>query len=232
VLVAAELEPVAAQLEAELGVREPFADPGVAEFGLRNAVYALGDAFIEIVSPTAPGTAAGRRLERHGGDCGYMAIFQLEELEAARTRVAQLGIRVVWSIDLPDISGTHLHPGDIGGTIVSLDRADPPGSWRWGGPDWTGRTGTGAPGRLEGIGLAVADPAAVAARWAQVLGVPAGGGDALAVQLDGGTVAFERSDGRGAEGLAEIAVNVPPERRAGRDGVQIGGVRFRLGDLG
>ena len=138
VLVAAELDPVADRLREELGLGEPFADPNVAEFGIHNAVFALGDTFIEVISPNQPDTAAGRHLERLGGDGGYMLIFQLDDLDAARARAAAEGIRVVWQVDLPDISGTHLHPADIGGAIVSLDRADPPGSWRWGGPDWTG----------------------------------------------------------------------------------------------
>src|SRR2546423_3025899 len=100
VLVAKELDPVAEQLRSELNLDEPFEDPGVGEFGLRNHVYALGDQFIEIVSPTREGTAAGRHLERHGGDGGYMVIFQLDDLEAARRRVTDLGVRVVWQIEI------------------------------------------------------------------------------------------------------------------------------------
>src|SRR5215210_5422338 len=172
VLVAADLDAVAGRLRDELGLGEPFADPGVAEFGLRNAVFALGDAFLEVISPKQADTAAGRHLGRRGGDGGYMVIFQLDDLDAARRRVDEMGIRIVWRIDLPDISGTHLHPVDVGGAIVSLDRADPPGSWRWGGPEWTGRAGQGAPGRLAGAMIAVQDPRSVASRWSAVLGVP------------------------------------------------------------
>src|SRR4051812_15961054 len=172
VLVAKELDPVAEQLRSELGLGEPFEDPGVGEFGLRNHVYALGDQFIEIVSPTREGTAAGRHLERHGGDGGYMVIFQLDDLEAARRRVNDFGIRVVWDIDLPDISGTHLHPSDMRGAIVSLDRPIPPESWRWGGPDWEQRA---APGRLTGVTVSVRDPAAGAGPWGRALpGRPGG----------------------------------------------------------
>jgi len=231
VLVAAKLEPVVAELRAELGLAEPYADPGVAEFGLRNAVCALGDAFIEVVSPARAGTAAGRHLERHGGDGGYMAIFQLDDLEAARARVRESGVRVVWQIDLPDIAGTHLHPGDVGGTIVSLDRPEPRGSWRWGGPEWTGRAGRGAPGALVGVGVRVADPHAVAARWAHVLGVAAADGEPPRLRLDGGGhVAFSPSGSAREEGLAEIVVAVPPEVRRGRQALEVGGVRFELHD--
>ena len=100
-----------------------------------------------------------------------MVIFQLADLDAARERAAAMGMRVVWQLDLDDISGTHLHPADTRGAIVSLDRADPPGSWRWGGPDWTEQGGTGAPGRLRGVTIAVNDPPATAARWGELLGV-------------------------------------------------------------
>src|SRR3954454_21298684 len=96
---AAGLEPVAGALREELGLGEPYADPGVAGFGLRNAVFALGDCFIEVIAPAQPDTAVDRWLARHGGDGGYMLIFQLDDLEAARERVADLDIRIVWSAD-------------------------------------------------------------------------------------------------------------------------------------
>lgn len=230
VLVAAELEPVETALRDALGLGEPFRDPGVAEFGIVNAVFALGDCFLEVISPAREGTAAGRYLDGHG-DGGYMAIFDLEDLDGARERAQRLGVRTVWRIDLPDISGTHLHPADMRGAIVSLDQSRPWGSWRWGGPEWTGRVGEGAPGRLAGIAVAVSDPAAVAARWAQVLGVFARDGDEPLLALDGAEVRFAAAQDARQEGLAEIAVELPPERRGGRTTVDVGGVRLRLSDL-
>src|SRR5487761_2584146 len=95
VLVASDLQPLVARLQEELGLDEPFRDPGVGEFGLANAVFAIGDCFLEIVSPVTGGTAAGRPLERAGDDGGYMALFDLEGLLSARERVAELGVRVV-----------------------------------------------------------------------------------------------------------------------------------------
>src|SRR3954453_16887385 len=118
-LVARDLDSTCAQIERGLGLRDPFHDPGVAEFGLTNSVYEIGDTFLEVVSPAQEGTTAGRYLERRGGDSGYMVILQSDDLDADRARVADLGIRVVWKIDLPDIRGTHLHPADVGGAILS-----------------------------------------------------------------------------------------------------------------
>jgi hypothetical protein len=229
VLVAAELEPVETALREALGLAEPFRDPGVAEFGLVNAVFALGDCFLEVVSPVREETAAGRYLARHG-DGGYMAIFDFEDLDGARDRARQLGIRVVWEIDLPDISGTHLHPADMRGAIVSLDQSRPYGTWRWGGPEWTGQVGHGAPGRLAGITVAVSDPAVVAARWAQVLGVSAHDDGGPLMELDGAEVRFAAADDARGEGLVEIAVELPPALRRERTAVEVGGVRLRLFD--
>jgi hypothetical protein len=224
VLVARELEPVASELRTALGLGEPFRDPGVGEFGLENTVFALGDCFLEVISPTRADTAAGRYLTRHGGDGGYMAIFDLEDLDGARSRALGLGVRVVWQLDLPDISGTHLHPADMRGAIVSLDQSRPYGSWRWGGPQWTAQIGPTGPGRLVGITVAVADPQAVAVRWAQVLGVSA---QEQLLALDGGEVRFQHAASERAEGLVEIALELEHDLPGGADTIELSGVRLR-----
>jgi Glyoxalase-like domain len=227
VFVAEQLEPVAAQLREALGLDEPFRDPGVGVFGLANTVFALGDCFLEIVSPVAPDTAAGRYLARHGGDGGYMVMFDLEDLDSARARAEAAGVRTVWSIDLPDISGTHLHPADTRGAIVSIDGSLPYGSWRWGGPGWTAQVGSGAPGALSGVTIAVADPASVASRWGEVLGVAPDGAE---LKLDSGDVRFIAADTPAEEGLCEIRVDLPEAVRDGRDEIAVAGVRLKLGD--
>jgi hypothetical protein len=213
VLVARDLAPVAERLRDELGLGEPFADPGVGAFGLHNAVYAIGDTFLEVISPTRPDTTAGRYLDRRG-DGGYMVIFQLADLEAARERTAAMGIRTVWQVDLSDIAGTHLHPADTRGAIVSLDRADPRGSWRWGGPDWTGKVGHGAPGTIRGVTIEVADPRSTASRWGEFLGADPG-------ELDDSYVIFEEGD---ADRIVEVELHVPGRQET----IEIGGVRFKL----
>jgi hypothetical protein len=231
VLVAADLEPAATRLREALGLQEPFRDPGVGQFGLENVVFAIGDCFLEIVSPVREGTAAGRQLERSGGDGGYMALFDIEDLDGARERAGTLGVRTVWQIDLPDISGTHMHPSDLRGTIVSLDSSRPYGSWRWGGPDWTARIGSGPPGALTGITVAVADPGGTAARWGEVLGAPVEDGEHPRVALDGGEVRFEACEPSGVEGVVEIAVAVPEDVRRGREEIEMGAARVTIAPL-
>ncbi|MFZ0043603.1 MAG: VOC family protein [Solirubrobacteraceae bacterium] len=202
VLVARDLEPAYGRLRAAVGLGEPFRDPGVGSFGLHNVVCALGEDFLEIVSPTQEGTAAGRHLERRG-EGGYMLIFQIDDLASARERARALAIRTVWSADLDDICASHLHPADLGGTIVSIDRPMPAESWRWGGPDWIGHGGKGAPGRLVGATVRVPAPDSTAARWGEVLGLELHG-TTLHCDYDQ-QVAFEQ----GVEGLSEITVELP-----------------------
>lgn len=228
VLAVRDLAAVERELAAALGLSEPFRDPGVGEFGLANAVFAIGDCFIELVSPIQVETAAARWLERRGGDGGYMALFDLEDPQAARERARDLGVREVWHIDLPDISGTHLHPADMRGAIVSLDGSRPYGTWRWGGPQWTGRKGRGAPGTLEEITVAVEDPAATARRWAAVLGAERTGSDGLTLSLTGGRVRFAAA--AGAEGIEAVAVAIPGGLPAGAQSVEVGGVRLVVTD--
>ena len=107
VLAARDLDAAVQELRSALPLGEPYADPGVAYFGLRNAVMPLGDTFVEVVSPVQEDTAAGRFLDRRG-DGAYMAMFQIEDLSGARERAAALGVREVWAADLDDISAAHL----------------------------------------------------------------------------------------------------------------------------
>jgi hypothetical protein len=176
-LVARDLEPAIKELSDALGIEVGYRDPGIAEFGLVNAVFPVGDAFLEIVSPVQEGTTAGRLLDKHGGDYGYMVIMQLSDLDAARARLDGLNVRVVWKADLRDAAGTHLHPKDVGGTILSLDWMDPPESWRWAGPDWEQHVRTDIVSGLSGVTLAVEDPGATASRWADVFGVSTAGAE-------------------------------------------------------
>ena len=149
VLAASDLEGTKKLLESH-GLRDPFRDPGVKEFGLDNAVYPVGDTFLEVVSPIQDETTAGRYLSRKGVDpVGYMVIVQVDDLDDIRSRAELLRIRTVWSVDLDDIRASHLHPKDTG-AITSVDQPTDPASWRWGGPGWEDRA---VPGRVKAVTL-------------------------------------------------------------------------------
>lgn len=208
VLVARELDSTVAALEDVLGLQVAFRDPGVAEFGLHNAVMPIGDQFLEVVSPTRPGTAAGRLLERRG-DGGYMIILQTDDFDRDRARLDRLGVRIIWSADHDDIRAMHLHPKDIGGAIVSLDQPKPPDAWRWAGPHWRDHAPTKGARRVLNAEIEAADPASMARRWSQVLGLEDAVevGDAWEVALHDGFMRF-RGDGTHGEGLAAFTLAV------------------------
>lgn len=222
VLMSGDLEATSRRLREELGLSDPFTDPIAGEFGLRNELFALGDVFIEVCTPIDPASAGARRLEAIG-DCGYMVIFQVPDLGVARDRVRAAGARIVWEGGREGIAGMHVHPADAPGAIVSMDQADPPETWPWAGPAWTGRVGTGAPGRVLGATIGVRDPEAVAARWGELLGVDT---DGTTLPLDRGPVTFVADPEQ--RGLRGIDVEIPDAVRRGRTHADICGVRFTL----
>ena len=231
VIAVGDLDRSVELLRSELALEEPFADPAVGYFGLENAVFAIGDTFLELVSPTRDGTAAGRLLERRDSDCGYMAMLQVDDAAAARERARRLGVREVFDVEFDEIAEAHLHPTDIGGAIVSVSEPRPPESWRWGGPGWQNRNASGA---VVGLTVAVADPAAVGDRWRQVAGGPipvdcvadpAGPGivavdlefDDQRVTLDPSDLARLRREDRPGRALAGSARHAPQAPGKGRD---------------
>jgi hypothetical protein len=134
---------------------------------LRNAVFALGATFLELVSPVRDDAPAARFLQRRGEDGGYMVMIQVESLAAVRERAAGLGIREVLAIERDEIAEVHLHPADMRGAIVSLSEPRPPDSWCWGGAGWCDRAAAGA---VSGVRLALADPDGAEQRWRHLLG--------------------------------------------------------------
>jgi len=240
VIAARDLSKVCDELTDVLGLGTPFADPGVGEFGLENAVFPVGDTFLEVVSPVRANTAAGRFLDRRGGDGGYMVIVQTDDLAADRARVDALGVRVVWEIAFPDIATIHLHPRDVGGAILSLDAADPPASWRWAGPEWKSRARTDVTTAVVGVDFRAPDAAALAGRWSSVLGREAVARSGVhAIDLDGSCLRFAGDSGVAEPEVSafELAVIDPAavtERARSRglvtrdDAIAIGGTRLGL----
>jgi len=212
-LVAEQLAPAVDDLQEVLGLEVCFRDPGVAHFGLENALLPAGNQFIEVVAPTQQGTAGGRYLERRGGDGGYMVITQCDDHAPRRKRVEELGVRLAHEFDVPDqFKNMQLHPKDTGGSFFEIDQQlgaganDPAGPWMpAGGADWQKAQ------RLERVrGIVAAelqadDPEALAARWAEIAELDVKrGASGPEIELDNATLRFVPcTDGR-PEGLAGL----------------------------
>jgi hypothetical protein len=208
-LLAQDLAAAHADIAAVLGVDYAYDDPGVGKYGLRNAVFPIGDTFLEVVSPKQPGTTAGRLLEKRGGDGGYMVILQVDDLLQARARVRDASARIADLTDGDGFAFTHIHPKDIGGAILSLDHMTPKERWEWGGPGWQSHVCTSTSLAVVGAELQAENPAKMAARWSEVLGRGAvEDGNLWRIRLDQGEIRFVNEiDGRG-EGLGAFDVAV------------------------
>jgi catechol 2,3-dioxygenase-like lactoylglutathione lyase family enzyme len=169
-LAASDLEKTDATLRRLLGCDQSYADPEIIYFGLDNRLFTLGDCFLEVVSPVQPNTAAGRFLDRRGGDCGYMVIVQVENLAQEQERLADTAIRTVFADHRGNAKAVHLHPKDVPGAIPSLDEMSPPESWLWAGDGWEQRAGRYARGILA-VEIKSPDPKATGQCWAEAYGI-------------------------------------------------------------
>jgi len=167
-LVAHSLDQAISDISASLDLDVIYRDPGVGFFGLHNALFCIGDQFLEVVSPIQEGTTAGRLLDKLGGDGGYMALYEVDDLDARINHVKSLGIRTVWEGTGDAIRGRHLHPRDTGGTLVSLDQPDITGEWAWGGPEWKSRRTSSVVSSIDSFTVSVPDPVFTRAHWAQL----------------------------------------------------------------
>lgn len=238
-LVAKDLEAVASQLQQLLGLPDPYRDPNIIEFGLANVVFPVGDTFLEVVSPVQEKTTAGRYLERRGGDGGYMVILQVDDIDPVRARMPEIGVRVVWQSDHERIRGTHLHPADVGGAILSIDDATPPETWDWAGRDWPKTVDRSITYEITAVELEAINPEAMARRWSLVLDRPTTREqDGWKIPLDRGKILFMPAGDRG-DGVAAVHVTAINRRhiqsqaeRIGLpvdgDSIQVAGVRVVL----
>lgn len=243
-LASGRLDAVVREFEAALGLKVAFNDPGIAHYGLRNAVLPAGTGFIEIVEPVRDDASVSRFLKRRGGDAGYMVLLQVEDAEADRARAVSLGVRVVDDIDRPDYRCAHFHPVDFGGILASFDQQrgvadhlEPYADWMPAGPDWR-RARTDDVLDLVSVTISAADPGALARRWSELLAHPLDPADPLRIPLEHGEVLFAPAGEGGATcvtgvglRLRDAALAVARARAAGLDvspeGILIGGVRFR-----
>ena len=242
-LVARELKPVEEQLHKVLGINVCFRDPGVAFFGLENALFPIGNQLLEVVAPVEESTAGGRYLDRRGGDGGYMVITQCDSHAPRRARVEELGVRIAHQFDNEHFLNMQLHPKDTGATFFEIDEQlgegahDIDGPWAPAGPNSQRAKNTELVDGIETAELQCDDPEAVANRWSAIAEIPLK--NKLTVELDNASLRFVGcSDGR-PEGLGGLDLSAPGKEkilevadsldlRTGDSQVYLCGTRFNL----
>jgi hypothetical protein len=210
-LATRNLGPTLTLLSDLLNLGRPFRDPQVGVFGLENAVLAIGDSFLELVSPIAEDASARRFLDNQAADeAGYMVIFESEDVEADRKRIEDLSIRIVWEAKIEGAQTIHLHPKDVGGAIVSFDHMTEPGTWLWAGHDWPNETSTKVASLISGAEISSPDPSASCNLWQAMIGPGCAATDSgQSLILDnGGQLYFAQSKTTNAVGLSGIELEL------------------------
>lgn len=244
-LIARELAPIVDEIRDVFGLEVAYRDPAVKTFGLENAVFPVGNQFLEVVAPIREGTAGGRYLDRRNGDGGYMVICQCDDHAPRKRRAAELGIRKALEHDEPEFRIMQLHPRDTGGCFLEIDEQiggdAPDGPWVPAGKNWKDAVRTSVVRGLAAAEIQTPDPTDLAARWGQIVELPvkADAEGRPTLHFDNAAVRFVKdTDGRG-EGLGGVDLLVADRsrllaaaerrgRRVSDDLVNLCGVRFRL----
>lgn len=198
-----------------------------------------------MVAPFREETAAGRYLDRRGGAGGYMVILQCDDIAARQARCETLGVRVINHMQYGTYDGLQLHPRDTGGAILetscSAGNGAPDGPRHPVGKNWRDAMRTNRVPAIAAADLQSDDPAALAARWGDILAIDpvCDGGGTTILPLENAVLRFvAATDGRG-EGLGGLDIRVADraaviataEERGcpvSGDTVTVCGTRFRM----
>lgn len=240
-LAAPKLEPVLSDIRDIFGVEVCYRDPGVAAYGLQNALVVIGTSFLEIVSPIAANTAAGRFIERTRGHGGYMVIFQASDPERRQAHAEKMGVRVAHVIDRDTYRNAQLHPRDCRAAFIEFGRSmggdERMGTWWPAGENWQEFIRTGDTKRMLGIEIESPHPGDIAAHWSRIIEAPLGNdvGNPI-LTFEGGWIRFVEG---GTECLGALVLEVSDVaetlsravahgHRVEGDSFHLGGVNFRV----
>lgn len=238
-----DLDRAIADFQYIFGVRLAYQDPHVAQYGLHNALFPFGLAFVEVVAPFEDNTAAGRFMERTGGIGGYMAIFNCSDPLRRGTHAAAMGVPTAHAIDHDGFVGVQLHPRQCRATMIEFDHTpgeeNPEGPYYpAGGDGWQHAITTDVSQGIAAIVVESPTPHELGRHWAQLIEKPyRADGDGGHIDVDMINIRFAPAPAGARETLRAIVVATTDadgvharaaERGYPRDGngFAMGGVRF------
>lgn len=215
-LVAEKLGPAVEQLSQVFSLYPCHVDPAVEKFGLENTLFTIGTNFLEVIAPVRENTAAGRFLEKQGGEKGYMVICQArskEEQSALRKRAAANSVRVAYEADHDSWNIMQLHPADMGAAFLEVDwdeAEDTEGNWEpAGGSDWKDKRQSNIALEIAAVEILSSDPKKLAEHWAAVIGIPVDvHGDQFVIPLPNARLLFSQNHQVQPDHLAAIDLYV------------------------
>ena len=241
-LVAPAIEPVVGDIAAIMGLNICYRDGNVAKYGLENALLPVDTILLEVVAPFQPGTAAGRFIEKTGGRGGYMAIFCCDDPDERGAHAGKMGVRTANVIDHAPYHGVQLHPRDCRAAFVEFNHTAGSdnilGPYPPAGPDWTKSIRKDVTLALTEVEMESPEPAALAAHWGKIIGIPVSTGRNGDPELMLPNAAFRFVKGAAdiMSGLTFRVADVAKVRDAASarghavsgDSFELGGVTFRL----
>lgn len=209
-LIAPQLEPAVPLLCRLLGLEVGYRDPHLAEWGVENAMLAVGPGFLEVCAPIRDDAPARRFLERHPEGGGYIVIFNSSDLDRRRAHLREQSIRIVTDLGRDGFHTLQLHPADVGACMLEFNTTaggeDWYGPYYPAGPDWQRRVRSERVSALAAVEIRANAPEQLAARWSSIIGVPLSvTRDGMpCVAVDGGEIRFVATRPGEREGLAAV----------------------------
>ncbi len=94
----------------------------LAEQGVREALLAVGDGFVQLLEPTRADSPVARFLARRGEGLHHVA-YRVDDLAATLERLAARGAQLVDTVPRAGSRGTRIafvHPASSAGALVEL----------------------------------------------------------------------------------------------------------------
>lgn len=94
----------------------------VGDQGVEEAMFALGQSFLQLIAPTSPASTVAKFLERRGEGLHHIA-YRVDDLEAELAAAPGRGLRLIDKAPRAGGRGTRiafLHPATNHGALVEL----------------------------------------------------------------------------------------------------------------
>ena len=222
VLLTSDLEATLEQARSEFDLPQGFRrEADLAKVGMKHEIFGFGHTYVEVCQPISPESPAARSLAKKG-DSGFMVCIQVDDVDAMLERAKAHGLEPLVNKDHHGSALTQWHPRDFG-TIAEFDQMRPADGWHF-APEVYAARHDGVVGDIVAVDLAVADPEAMAHRWAVVTGGRLSS-DGRAVEYGRAVVRFETVEG--TTGVHAVDCRATDRSRAG-ESVRIAGVDFNL----
>jgi|SRR5215213_3367581 len=92
------------------------------EQGVREAMLAVGDSYIQLLAPLSPASTIAKFLDTRGPGIQQVA-YRVADLDAVSARLRERGMRLLYEQPRRGTAGSRvnfIHPKDAGGVLVEL----------------------------------------------------------------------------------------------------------------